>query len=38
MLSDLKRHYAAGDDLQVLDVQGAAPVSHFLTGLIFRWK
>ncbi|VDL60735.1 unnamed protein product [Hymenolepis diminuta] len=26
MLSDLKRHYAAGDDLQVLDVQGAAPI------------
>ncbi|KAM3173539.1 hypothetical protein ACTXT7_012321 [Hymenolepis weldensis] len=26
MLSDLKRHYAAGDDLQALDVQGAAPI------------
>lgn len=30
MLSDLKRRYAAGDDLQALDVQGAAPVSCLL--------
>ncbi|KAH9281709.1 Protein phosphatase 1 regulatory inhibitor subunit 16B [Echinococcus granulosus] len=26
MLNDLKRHYAAGDDLQDLDSQGAAPI------------
>lgn len=26
MLNDLKRRYAAGDDLQSLDAQGAAPV------------
>ena len=30
MLNDLKRRYAAGDDLQTLDSQGAAPVRSFL--------